>query len=120
MRPISVTATVPAIPATVFTPMVRFDDWAPGQISIQVSVSAGFTSTYTVQSTLDDPDDPINPVPVNDITWVVINDPYMVTASTSRQSNFLFSPKFVRVVLSPGAAGDTITATFLQASVTPL
>ena len=120
MRPISVTATVPATPATVYTDMVRFDDWAPGQVSIQVNVSTGFTSTYTVQSTLDDPDDPINPVPVNDMVWVVINDPYMVTAAVSRQSNFLFSPKFVRVVLSPGAAGDSIRATFLQASVTPL
>lgn len=120
MRAITVTAEIPAIPATVYTDMVRFDDWAPGQVSIQVSVSAGFTSTYTVQSTLDDPDDPFNPVPVNDMTWVVINDPYMVGSGINRQSNFLFSPKFVRVALQPGAAGDSIAATFLQASVTPL
>ena len=120
MRAISTTATIPAIPATVYTDMVRFDDWAPGQVSIQVSVSAGFSGTYTVQSTLDDPDDPFNPVPVGSITWVPINDPFMVGASISRQSNFLFSPKFVRVALLPGATGDSITATFLQASVTPL
>ena len=120
MRAISVNATVPAIPATVFTPMVRFDDWAPGQISIQVNVSPAIAGTYTVQSSLDDPDDPFNPIPVANMTWVPINDPFMVTANTNRQSNFLFSPKFVRVALVGGATGDYINATFLQSSVTPL
>jgi hypothetical protein len=41
---------------------VRFDEYAPSNISIQCTVSN--TVNYTVQSTLDDPNSPTNPVSV--------------------------------------------------------
>ena len=50
------------------SPWVRFDDFAPSNISIQCTVSG--TVNYTVQSTLDDPNDPFSSVSAVNITWV--------------------------------------------------
>lgn len=99
-----------------YTPWVRFDDFAPSNISIQCKVTG--TANYTVQSTLDDPNDPFNPVAVNSVTWVNSSDTAVVAATTTQQSNFLFAPKFARVALNSG--NGSVTATFLQSSNGPL
>lgn len=98
-----------------YTPWVRFDDFAPSNISIQCNVTG--TVNYTVQSTLDDPNDPFNPIPVNSVTWVNSSDTAVVSATTTQQSNFLFAPKYARVKLNSG--NGSVVATFLQSSNGP-
>lgn len=114
MRPIVVSVS-DASGGTKYSPWVRFDDWGPSSISIQCNVTGAVT--YTVQSTLDDPNDPTNPVPVGSMQWVSINDPFMVNANITRQSNFMFCPRYARIVLSGGTG--TVVGTFLQSSNGP-
>lgn len=98
-----------------YSSWVRFDDFGPSNISMQCDVSG--TVNYTVQSTLEDPNDPFDPVAVNSVTWVDSSDTNVVSATTTQQSNFLFAPKYVRVKLNSGSG--SVTATFLQSSNGP-
>ena len=66
----------------------------------------------------DDPNDPINPVAVNSVTWVNSSDTAVVGATATQQSNFLFAPKYARILLSSGTG--TVKATFLQSSNGPI
>lgn len=99
-----------------YSPLVRFDDFAPSNISIQCSVTG--TVNYTVQSSLDDPNDPFNPVAEGSMTWVDTSDTAVVSATATRQSNFLFAPKFARIKLNSGSG--SVVATFLQSSNGPV
>lgn len=99
-----------------YSSLVRFDDFAPSNISIQCTVTG--TVNYTVQSSLDDPNDPFNPVAENAMTWVNSSDTGVVGATATKQSNFLFAPKFARIVLSSGSG--SVVATFLQSSNGPI
>lgn len=95
--------------------LVRFDDFGPSNISIQCNVTG--SATYTVQSSLDDPNDPVNPVAVGSMTWVNSSDTAVVAATATAQSNFLFAPKFARVIQTAGAG--SVSATFLQSGNGP-
>jgi hypothetical protein len=101
----------------VYTRWVRFDDFAPSNISIQCDVFGAVI--YTVQSTLDDPNDPFNPVSVSDVVWVDSSDTNVVNAIATQQSNFLFAPKYARIKLNGDSLGS-VTATFLQSSNGPI
>lgn len=89
---------------------VYLDPWALSNVSIQINVSG--TVNYTVQQTLDDPNSPTNPVAAADVTWVSTSDTLAVAATTSLQTNYLFTPQYARVLLNSG--NGTVTATFLQ------
>ena len=95
---------------------VRFDDYAPSNISIQCTVTG--TVNYTVQTTLDDPNRPTNPVPEASMTWVDSSDTAVVGATATKQSNFLFAPTFARIRLNSG--NGSVAATFIQSSSVPL
>lgn len=101
---------------TAVSPWVRFDDFAPSNISIQCDVSG--SATYTIQSTLDDPNDPFSPASTGAMTWISTSDTAMVAATTSLQSNFLFAPRYARVILTTTSTGS-VSATFLQSSNGP-
>jgi hypothetical protein len=94
---------------------VRFDDFAPSNISIQCTVSG--TVNYTLQSTLDDPNSPTNPVALNSVTWVNSSDSNVVAKAATAQSNFLFAPVYARVVINSGTG--SVTTTFVQDSNGP-
>jgi hypothetical protein len=94
---------------------VRFDEYAPSNISIQCTVSN--TVNYTVQSTLDDPNSPTNPVSVVNVNWVNSSDTNVVSATATKQSNFLFAPVYARVVVNSGSG--SVTTTFVQDSNGP-
>ena len=66
MQPITVTAS-DASGGAVASGLVRFDDWAPGTVSLQVKVTG--TVNYTVQTSMDDPNSPTNPVALASMTW---------------------------------------------------
>jgi hypothetical protein len=98
------------------TPWVRFDDWAPSNISIQCNVSGGAVN-YTVQTSMDDPNSPFNVTLPYLATWVNTSDSVVVGATANQQSNFLFTPVYARVLLNSGTG--TVVARFLQASNGP-
>ena len=112
MRPITVT-TADATGGDVDSSWVFFDAYAFAPISIQVSVTG--TATYTVYSTLDDPNDPTNPVATGSVAWVPLSD--LTSQSESKQSTFAAIPKYAKVVQT---AGDgSCAATFIQPASVP-
>lgn len=94
---------------------VRLNDFAPSNISIQCDVTG--TVNYTIQATLDDPNDPFNPTPAEDVIWVNSSDAAVVASNSTQQSNFLFTPKYAKVLINSGSG--TVVATFLQSSNGP-
>ncbi len=114
MRPITVTVGPNAAPGAQ-SDWVRFDDWAPGPVSIQCTVTG--TVNYTVQQTLQDPNDPVNPVAPGSLAWVNHPDTHLVGATTTLQSNYAYAPVLARVVLNSGSG--SVSTVFLQSSVVP-
>lgn len=94
---------------------IRVDDFAPSPVTVQVIVSG--TATYTVESTLSDPNDPVNPVAAGSLVWIASSDAGVVAATTSKQSGFQYAPKFIRVRVTAGSG--TATLTVLQSSNGP-
>ena len=92
------------------SPWVMLDPWALPNVSIQLNVTG--TVNYTLQQTLDDPNSPTNPVAAADVTWVSTSDTLAVAATTSLQTNYLFTPQYTRVLLNSGSG--TVEATFAQ------
>lgn len=94
---------------------VRLDEWAPPATGIQCDANG--TVNYTVQDTIDDPNDPTNPVAPASMTWFNTTDASGVTATASIQTNFAYAPRYVRLVLNSGTG--SVTATVLQYSSPP-
>ena len=115
MRPITVSVS-DASGGVKYTDWVRFDDFAPSQVSVQVTVVG--TVNYTVQTTLDDPNSATNPVAAASVTWLPSLDTNVVGAAASKSSYFAYAPVFARVALNSG--NGSITATFLQSSNGPI
>lgn len=95
---------------------LAFDAFAPSMISLQCNVTG--TINYTVQTTLNDPYDPITPVTPANVVWVNSSDSAVVAATTTQQSNFLFSPIYARILINSGTG--SVSATFLQSSNGPI
>lgn len=114
MRPITVTVS-DASSTVKYSRLVRLDEWAPGQVGVQLNVSGSVN--YTLQQSMDDPNSPTNPVAEGSMTWINCADTNVVGATGSKQTNYQFAPLFCRVVLSSGSG--SVTATFVQASVVP-
>lgn len=95
------------------SPWVMLDPWAPSAVAIQLTVSG--TVDYTLQQTLDDPNDPTSPVAAAAVTWVDSADSSVVGASTTQQTNYAFAPRYARIKINSGTG--TVTGTFMQANV---
>jgi hypothetical protein len=95
--------------STASSQWVYFDAYAFPQISIQVNPS---DATVTVQQTLDDPNDPSNPVPLASMVWINHPDAALVNASSDVQGNYAYTPAFARLTLTGGAGSATVT--FIQ------
>lgn len=101
------------------SPWVRFDDFAANaQVAIQCTVSG--TANYTVQQTLEDPNQITNqrPTPTyrwarSAVTWVDHPDSALVAATATKQGSYGYAPVFARVVLNSGSG--SVTSTFRQA-----
>ena len=94
---------------------VRFDGWAMPSINAQVVVTG--TVNYTVQFSMDDPNDTVNPTNPNAMTWSNWPDIVLVGVTATGQSVVAFIPIFARVVVNSGSG--SVRATFQQASVVP-
>jgi len=94
--------------AVAASPWIRLDDWSMSQTALQAIVSG--TVNYTVQQTLDDPNDPTNPVAASAVAWVSHPDTNLVGATANVQGNYNYSPRYVRVLLNSGSGSVTLTA----------
>lgn len=95
------------------SPAVALDPWAFPQVAIQCSVSG--TVNYTVQQTLDNPNDPVNPVARASMVWVDHPDTNLVAATTTKQGNYGYAPLFMRVVINSGSG--TVKLSVIQHNV---
>ena len=93
----TVTAGTTAVASSAW---IRLDDWALPQTAIQCDASG--TVNYTVQSTLDDPNDYANPTAPALVSWVNSADPGAVGATGTIQTNYAYTPRFVRTTLNSG------------------
>lgn len=85
---------------------VRMDSWANSQSVIETNVSG--TVNYTLQVTMDDPNDPFNPTPVASVKWLNSNDSNVVTATAAKFSNFDWTPTWTRLLLNSGTGSATL------------
>jgi hypothetical protein len=92
---------------------VQFSGWSDAQVAIQCVASG--TVNYTVQQTLDDPNNSSDNVPIASVTWFSHPDPALVTATASVQGNYGYTPVYARVTLNSGTG--SVAATFLQSGV---
>jgi hypothetical protein len=95
---------------------VRFDDFAPGQITVQCDVSG--TVNYSVQTTLEDPNDPFSPVAIGSVTWLDALDANLVSESTAKSGYIAYAPAYARVLLNSGSG--SASAILLQSSNGPI
>lgn len=92
---------------------VRMDSWAFPQTAIQVNATG--TVNWTLQTTMDDPNDPFSPVAVSAVTWLNTNDTDAVSASGDVFTNFDWTPTWVRILLNSGTG--SVKATISQFNV---
>ena len=95
---------------------LRLDDWAPAIWTVQVDVSG--TINYSVQTTMDDPNDPSNAVTIPNVQWVSCSDSNVVSQSTNKYGASTGASRYVRVLVNSGTG--TATATILQSSNGPV
>lgn len=95
------------------SPWAMMDPWAYAPVAAQINVTG--TVNYTLQQTLDDPNDPTNPVTPANVTWINCADATVVGATVAAQTNYAFAPRYVRLLLNSGTG--SITGTFIQLGV---
>jgi hypothetical protein len=92
---------------------VRLDSWADAQTAIQCNATG--TVNYTVQVTMDDPNDPVSPVSAASVTWINSSDTDAVGANSDIFTEFAYTPTFARVLLNSGTG--SVSAVFSQFNV---
>lgn len=85
---------------------IRMDSWANAQAVAQVNTSG--TITYSVQTSMDDPNDPFSPVAVVSMTWLDALDANLVAENAAKSGVFNLTPTWVRVKASGGTGTATL------------
>lgn len=119
MQPLSVT-TSDATGGEVESDWIMCDAWTPGLLSIQVDVyntGGGPAISYSVYTTLDDPNDPMSPVPVVDMTWLPTSITTMVSSLVSASGYSAYTPRYVKLVQHAGDGSAKMT--ICQAGAVP-
>lgn len=106
MQPVTV-STTDATAGTTYSPFVRMDTWANAQSIIQVNVTG--TATYTVETSMDDPNSPTDPVAVGSMVWLNCADTAVVNKTASAQGVLVATPIFVRLKQTAGNGSCTMT-----------
>ena len=114
MQPITV-STTDASGGTTYSRKVRMDSWANAQSVVQVKVSG--TATYTVETSMDDPYSPTNPVAEESMVWNDALDANLVDETSAKSGVFNVTPTYVR--LKQTAGDGTATMTIAQFSNAP-
>lgn len=92
---------------------IRLDSWADARTAIQCNATG--TVNYTVQVTMNDPNDPVSPVDIASVTWLNTNDADAVTAIGDVFTNFEWTPTYARILLNSGTG--SVSGTFAQFNV---
>lgn len=100
-------STTDATAGTTYSRPVRMDTWANAQCAIQVSVTG--TATYTVETSMDDPNSPFNPVAQVDMVWVNATDANIVGKSATASGVLVATPIFVRIKQTAGNGSTKMT-----------
>jgi hypothetical protein len=100
MKPIVQTLTDASAGAKTSNPIIM-DYFGQPEVSLQVVVSG--TVNWTVQQTLDDPNNG------GTVTWFPHPDTNMVTQIVNRQGNYAYVPVAVRLLLNSGSGSATLT-----------
>lgn len=106
MQPITV-STTDATSGTTYSRLVRMDSWANAQSIVQVDVTG--TATYTVETSMDDPNSPTNPVALGSMTWINCADSNVVAKSAAGQGVLSATPTFIRIKQTAGNGSCTMT-----------
>lgn len=106
MQPITVSTTDASV-ATTYSRPVRMDSWANAQTVVQVKVSG--TATYTVETSMDDPNSPTNPVAQGSMTWNDALDANLVDETSAKSGVFNVTPIFIRLKQTAGNGTATMT-----------
>lgn len=94
---------------------IRFDSWALPNVNIQTDVTG--TVNYTLQTTMEDPNDPFSPIALGSVTWFSSTDTNVVGASAAKQSSFTNAFTYARILINSGTG--TATAIFSQFGSVP-
>lgn len=106
MQPITV-STSDASAATKYSRPVRMDSFAHAQSVVQVAVTG--TATYTVETSMDDPNSPFAPVAQNSMVWNDAADSAVVGKSASGSGVLTGTPTFVRLKQTAGDGSCKMT-----------
>jgi hypothetical protein len=106
MQPITV-STTDASGGTTYSRPVRMDSWANAQTVIQVTVSG--SATYTVETSMDDPNSPTNPVAQGSMVWNDALDSNLVAEGASKTGVLAATPTFIRLKQTAGNGSATMT-----------
>lgn len=106
MQPITV-RTTDATAGTTYSRPVRMDSFAHAQSVIQVAVTG--TATYTVETSMSDPDSPFAPVAANAMVWNDAADAAVVNKTVSATGALVATPTFVRIKQTAGDGSCTMT-----------
>jgi len=101
---------------TASSSWVRFDDFTSPPISVQCDVTGSVT--YTVQSTMNDPNDPFSAPAYSAVSWVNSSDTAVVAATGTKQSSFTVAPRYARVLVTTTSTGS-VNAMFMQSGSVP-
>lgn len=106
MQPITV-STSDASAATKYSRPVRMDSFAHAQSAIQVAVTG--TATYTVETSMSDPNDTVAPVTVANMVWNDAADAAIVNKTASASGALTATPTFVRLKQTAGDGSCKMT-----------
>lgn len=106
MQPVTV-STTDATAGTTYSRPVRMDSFANAQSILQVDVTG--TATYTVETSMDDPNSPFAPIAFASMTWINAADANVVAKSASAQGVIIATPTFVRIKQTAGNGSTTMT-----------
>ena len=106
MQPITVTTT-DASAGTTYSRLVRMDTWANAQSAIQVNVTG--TATFTVETSMDDPNSLTYPVAEASMVFVNATDANIVAKTANASGVLAATPIFIRIKQTAGNGSTKMT-----------
>ena len=91
--------------------MIRLDEWADAPIGVQVAIASGAVD-FTIQHSMDDPNDLIWPVPLASMFWDTSLLPAGAIAGTAGLTfSIATAPLWMRVLMNSGTGALRMTVT---------
>ena len=85
------------------TRWIRLDSFANAQTSIQVDASGSVN--FTLQTSMDDTDDPFSPVALTAMNWV--SDTNFTSKAATTTGSWTATPTFARIIQNSGSGSAT-------------